>query len=221
MSKSNTESYGIIGLGRFGTALAIRLAESGKEVIVIDNNENKVVELRKYTEYAYVCDNITKEALEEIGIQNCDTVVICIGEAIDTSILLTLNVVNLGVKRVIAKAISPDHGAVLAKLGAEVVYPEIDMALKLAQKLLTNNILEYLSLDDNVEITEIKVHRSIKNKKICDLPFRKKYGINIIAIEHGNKTDVEIDPNYVLEEDDVLVVIVKTDKIREYERRIN
>lgn len=220
MFKTNNESYGIIGLGRFGAALAIRLAEAGKEVIVIDNNESKVRELRDYTEYAYVCDKLTKETLEEIGIQNCDTVIICIGEAIDTSILVTLNVVNLGVKRVISKAISPDHGSVLAKLGAEVVYPERDMALRVAQRLLTNNILEYISLDNDVDIAEIKVHKSILNKKICELPLRKKFGLNIIAIEHNSKTDVEIDPNYVVKSEDVLVVIGKTENIRAYERQL-
>ena len=101
-----SESYGIIGLGRFGTALAQKLAEAGREVIVVDRCEYKVKELRRYTDFAYVADELTKEVLEEIGIQNCDTVVVCIGEKIDTSILVTLNVVNLGVKRVIAKAIS-------------------------------------------------------------------------------------------------------------------
>lgn len=220
MFKQKNESYGIIGLGRFGTALAIRLAEAGKEVIVIDNNESKVKELRDYTEYAYVCDKLTKETLEEIGIQNCDTVVICIGEAIDTSILVTLNVVNLGVQRVISKAISPDHGSVLAKLGAEVVYPERDMALRVAQRLLTNNILEFISLDNNVDIAEIKVHKTIAGKKICELPLRKNFGLNIIAIEHENKTDVEIDPNYIVTENDVLVVIGKTENIRSYERQL-
>ena len=121
-AQKNT-SFGIIGLGRFGTALALKLIEAGCEVIVVDRNENKVKAMREYTDYAYVANELTKQVLEEIGIQNCDTVVICIGEAIDTSILVTLNVVNLGVRRVISKAISQDQGEVLEKLGAEIVYP--------------------------------------------------------------------------------------------------
>ena len=151
-----TYSYGIIGLGRFGTALAKTLAEAGEEVIVIDNTESKVKELRQFTENAFVAETLTKEVLEEIGIQNCDTVVVCIGEKIDTSILTTLNVVSLGVPRVIAKAISPDQGAVLEKIGAQVVYPESDMAVRLANRLLANSVLDYISLNNNVEITEIK-----------------------------------------------------------------
>ena len=108
-------TFGVIGLGRFGTALAKSLAKAGKEVIVVDCNESKVRELRHYTEHAFVAEDLTKETLEDIGIQNCDTVIICIGERIDTSILTTLNVVGLGVPRVIAKAISRDQGAVLEK----------------------------------------------------------------------------------------------------------
>ena len=142
MKGKETYSYGIIGLGRFGTALAKTLSEAGKEVVVIDHMECKVRELRQYTENAFVSEDLSKEVLEEIGIQNCDTVIVCIGEKIDTSILTTLNVVSLGVPRVIAKAISPEQGEVLEKIGAEVVYPERDMALRLAKRLLTNNILD-------------------------------------------------------------------------------
>ena len=132
----NMKSYGVIGLGRFGSALAQTLAEAGEEVIVVDNTEAKVRALRQFTEHAYVTEDLNKETLEEIGIQNCDTVIVCIGEKIDTSILTTLTVVGLGVPQVIAKAISRDQGEVLEKIGAEVVYPEHDMALKVAKRLL-------------------------------------------------------------------------------------
>ena len=118
MKKSKANLFGVIGLGRFGTALAISLSEAGKDVIVVDRNEEKVKNLRQYTEYAFVTENLSKEALKEVGIQNCDTVIICIGERIDTSILTTLNVVSLGVPHVIAKATSQEQGAVLEKIGA-------------------------------------------------------------------------------------------------------
>ena len=113
MKNTKSSTFGVIGLGRFGTALAMSLSEAGKDVIVVDCNEEKVRELRHYTEYAFVTDNLSKEALQEIGIQNCDTVIVCIGEKIDISILTTLNVVSLGVPHVISKAISSDHGTVL------------------------------------------------------------------------------------------------------------
>ena len=178
-----SESYGIIGLGRFGTALAQKLAEAGREVIVVDRCEYKVKELRRYTDFAYVADELTKEVLEEIGIQNCDTVVVCIGEKIDTSILVTLNVVNLGVKRVIAKAISRDQGEVLEKIGADrVVVPEREFANKLAQSLATSNVLEYIELSADYGISEFEAPAAWNGKSLRQLNVRARVGVNILAI---------------------------------------
>ena len=108
-SKSDSKSYGIIGLGRFGSALAVELAKSGAEPLVIDGNEEKVREMREYTENAFVVSSLDKKTLSETGIQNCDVVVVCIGEKIDISILTTLNVVALGVPTVISKAASAER----------------------------------------------------------------------------------------------------------------
>lgn len=212
-----SESYGIIGLGRFGTALAQKLAEAGREVIVVDRCEYKVKELRRYTDFAYVADELTKEVLEEIGIQNCDTVVVCIGEKIDTSILVTLNVVNLGVKRVIAKAISRDQGEVLEKIGAEVVYPERDMALRLAKKMLVSSVMDSITLDNNVEISEVMVPTRVIGKSLEETRFRQKTGLNIIAIQHKGITETEISPRYIFAEGDILVVIGKSENVSRYE----
>ena len=192
MKKIESASFGVIGLGRFGTALAQSLAESGKEVIVIDCNEDKVRELRNFTEHAFVTENLTKETLEEIGIQNCDTVIICIGEKIDTSILTTLNVVSLNVPHVIAKAISRDQGAVLEKIGAEVVYPERDMALRLGKRLVSHNFLDYISLDNEVEIQQIPVTKAMIGRSVQEMNIRQQYGLNIIAIERERVTDIEV-----------------------------
>ena len=123
MKKQMAATYGVIGLGRFGTALATTLAKAGKEVIVIDRVEGKVKEMRQYTDYAFVVDELTETALRETGIQNCDVVIVCIGEKVDVSILTTMSVLGMGVPRVISKAISQEQGAVLRRLGAEVVYP--------------------------------------------------------------------------------------------------
>lgn len=139
MKKKLETAYGVIGLGRFGAALAMMLAQSGNEVIAVDRDEKKVKEMRQYTDCAFVTDDLSSDTLKEIGIQNCDVVIICIGEKVDVSVLTTMSVIELGVPRVIAKALSPEQGAVLGKLGAEVVYPERDMALRLGKKLLSNN----------------------------------------------------------------------------------
>ena len=120
-NKKTNETYGIIGLGRFGFALAPSLAEAGKEIIVVDNSEENINEASKYTENAFLTETLSKENLTEMGLNNCDTVIVCIGEKIDTSIMTTLSLIQLGVKRVISKAVSEDHGNVLKTLGAEVV----------------------------------------------------------------------------------------------------
>ena len=218
MKKSKANLFGVIGLGRFGTALAISLAESGKDVIVVDSNEDKVRELRQYTEYAFVTESLSKEALTEIGIQNCDTAIICIGERIDTSILTTLNVISLGVPHVIAKAISQDQGAVLAKLGAEVVYPERDMALRLGKRLVSNNFLDFIFLDDQVEIQQVPAGERMVGVSVQDFNIRRKYNLNIIAIEHGNSTDIEVSPDYHFSKGDIVVVIGKVDNVKRFER---
>lgn len=184
----DSASYGIIGLGRFGTALAKSLAAAGKDVMIIDSSEAKVRELRQYTEHAFVAHDLGRETLEEAGIQNCDTVVVCIGEKIDTSILTTLNVVSLGVPNVIAKAISEDQGAVLEKIGAEVIYPERDMALRLAKRLLSSSVLDYISLNSNIEISEIRITQKLVGRSVQEADLRRKFGLNIIAIERGEQT---------------------------------
>ncbi len=216
--KKDSSIFGIIGLGRFGTALAITLAEAGKEVIVVDQNEEKVKAMRQYTEYAFVCDNISKEALSEVGIQNCDTVVVCIGSKIDTSILTTLNVVSLGVPRVISKATSQDQGAVLEKIGAEVVYPERDMATRLGKRLISGNFLDFIFLDNDIEIQQVPVSDSLVGKTIREINIRKKYSLNIIAIEHQQDTIIEFAPDYEFLEEDIIVVIGKLQNIRKFER---
>ncbi len=222
MKDWKSSAFGVIGLGRFGTALAISLAEAGKEVIVVDCNEDKVKGLRRYTEYAFVTDDLSKETLQEIGIQNCGTVIVCIGEKMDACILTTLNVVSLGVPHVIAKAISSDHGTVLEKIGAEVVYPERDMALRLGKRLVAgNNFLDFISLNNEVEIQQIPATNRIVGYTVEQLDVRRRYGLNIIAIESGGTTDIEISPQYKIQKEDILVVIGKTNNIAKFEKHIS
>ena len=116
----NNELYGIIGLGRFGFALAQNLVKAGKEVIVLDKNADIIKEASTFTENAFIVPNLTQQTLEEVGIQNCDTVVVCIGDKIDVSVLTTMHLINMGIPNVISKANSADQGKVLEKLGAKV-----------------------------------------------------------------------------------------------------
>ena len=152
--KSDAITYGIVGLGRFGYALAMELAAFGADIMVMDSDEDKVRAMREYTEDAYVVKSHDKKTLSETGIQNCDIAIVCMGEKMDTSILNTLTLVSLGIPKVIAKASSAEHGEILERLGAEVVYPERDMALRLAHRLESSSVLDFVQLSEKVNISQ-------------------------------------------------------------------
>lgn len=212
--------YGVIGLGRFGTALVKTLTEAGKEVIAIDKNEEKVREVRAYTDYAFVVDNLSETALKETGMQNCGTVTVCIGEQIDMSILTTMLVIKLGVPNVIAKATSEVHGEVLKRMGATVVYPEADMAVRIGRRLIFGNLLDYVALADGVEVRRIAVGGHVVGKSIQELDVRRNFGINIIAVERNGRTDVEFTAGYRFVQGDTIAVIGKVDKIDRFEKEL-
>lgn len=212
-----TIEYGIIGLGRFGYSLATTLGEAGKQIMVLDSSESKIKQIRNYTENAFVVKEMTREALEEAGIQNCGTVIVCIGEKIDVSILTTLNVISMGVSRVIAKAISVEQGHILEKIGAEVIYPEHDMAIRLANRLLSSRVMDYITLNDNIIISEIKLTSKISGKTVLSSNIRQKYKLNIIAIEHEEKTTTDITPDLLLYANDIMVIVGKKEDIERFE----
>ncbi|MDF2803541.1 MAG: potassium transporter TrkA [Anaerocolumna sp.] len=198
----STIEFGVIGLGRFGFALAKTLTNAGKDVLVIDNNESKIKQIRHLTENAFVVGPLDKETLEEVGIQNCETVIVCIGENIDVSILTTLNVISMGVPRVIAKAISFDQGSVLEKIGAEVVYPESDMAIKVANSLISSNIIDSIELKGDIAIAEFKLTSKVAGQTVVQANIRKKYNLNIIALEQNGTTTTDITADIMLHIDD-------------------
>ncbi len=202
--KADHISYGIVGLGRFGTALAEELHQSGAEILVIDRDEERVRAMRELTENALVVKSLDKASLLETGIQNCDVAAVCIGEAMDTSILTVLHLVNLGVKRVIAKASSHEHGEILEKLGAEVIYPERDMAVRLAHRLETSRVLDFVQLSERINITKLMIPASFVGKTVVQLDLRGRYGLNIIAVESKGRVNESVRPDDVLREGDVL-----------------
>lgn len=196
--------YGIVGLGRFGYSLAIELAKSGADLIVLDKEEDKVSLVREFTENAYVVKNLEKQTLIETGIKNCDIAVVCIGEQIDTSVLTTLNLVSMGIPKVISKATSYEHGEVLEKLGAEVVYPERDMAIRLANRLETASMLDFIRLSEKINISKILVPSHSVGKSVLDVNLRSRFGLNIIAIENDGNVIEMIEPNYIFKENDII-----------------
>lgn len=202
--KSEKLIYGIIGLGRFGYALAMELAASKAELIVIDSDEEKIRELREVTENTFVVKKLDKKTLLDTGIQNCDVAVVCIGEHMDTSILTTLNLVSLGIPTVISKATSAEHGIILEKLGAEVVYPERDMAIRLASRLETSRILDFVQLSETINVSKMQAPQKILGKTVISLDLRSNFGLNIIAIENNGTVLEVIQPEYTFQKNDIL-----------------
>lgn len=199
-------TYGIIGLGRFGFALALELALAGADLLVLDADEEKVRALREYTQNAFVVKALDKKTLSEAGVQNCDVAVVCIGEQMDASILTVLHLVSLGVPKVIAKAASVEHGEILEKLGAEVVYPERDMAIRLAHRLETSRAMDFVQLSEKLNISKLRVPEKIVGKTVAAVNLRAKFGCNIIAIENGGALMEAIDPGHAFRKGDILFV---------------
>ncbi len=204
--KNNKNTYGIVGLGRFGTALAMELVKSGAEIIVLDRDEEKVREMREYTENAFIVPNLDKKTLMETGIHNCDVAIVCIGEALDTSILTTLNLVSLGIPSVMAKSRSAEHGEILEKLGAKVVYPERDMAIRLANRLEASQMLDYIQLSEKLNISKLMVSEKMIGKTVLDVNLRKNFSVNIIAVENDGNLNETVGPNYTFQKGDILFV---------------
>ena len=211
-SKSNTTSYGIVGIGRF----AIELAKEGNDILIIDCDEEKVAELREYTENAFVVKNIDKKSLQSTGIQNCDVAVVCIGEQLDTSILTTLNLVSMGIPHVISKAKSAEHGEILEKLGAEVVYPERDMAIRLANRLITSSVIDFVQLSEQINVSKMKIPDNAIGKSVIDLNLRSRFNLNIIAIEKSGVVSNTVDPHYTFQKDDVLYICGGRDSLTQF-----
>ncbi len=203
-NKNKKMTYGIIGLGRFGMALAQKLSLMGAEIMVVDKDDSKVMVMRDITENAFIADSLDKKTLESMGFQNCDVVIVCIAESIDVSILTVMKLQSLGVRRIIAKANSIEHGEILEKLGAEIVFPERDMAFRLANRLEMGTGLDFIELSESVKVATFNVPSQFIGKTIIDIDLRKKFGLNIIAIENAGNVLDSIRPDYTFVEGDVL-----------------
>jgi trk system potassium uptake protein TrkA len=193
-----------VGLGRFGRALAKELHDAGADLIIIDRDEEKVAMARDWTENAFIVRGLDKKTLIETGMPGCDVAVVCIGSQIDTSILTSLNLVSLGIPKVIAKATSTEHGEILKKLGAEVVYPERDMGIRLAHRLETSQTLDYVQLSEKVNISKNLVPTAFIGKTVVEVSLRREFGLNIIAVENGGEVVNAIGPNYEFKANDIL-----------------
>lgn len=210
-------AYAVIGLGRFGTAVAETLVQNGQEVILVDKDPDRVRELRYLSDYAYVVSHMDQKALEEIGVGDCEVAIVCIGSAMDVNILSALYCINLKVPRVIAKANSLDQGQVLEKIGVEVVYPERDMGRRLANQLVNKRVMDYFSISGNIDVAQLEVPEEFAGRKLSDLDLRGKWGISIIAILRGKESIEEIEPNFVFKNGDSIIIIGSNQNIQRFE----
>ncbi len=200
--------YAVIGLGRFGLSIAAKLFESGQEVLGVDVNEERVEDSHPYVTHSVIADSTDAEALKSIGIRNFDTVIVAIGNDIQASILSVLILKELGIKKVIAKALNKLHGQVLKKLGADwVVHPERDMGIRVAHQLLSPNVLNFIELSKNYSVEEVKVPSGMVGKTLRELDLRAKFNLSVIAIRHNEEINISPSPDKIIDHGDVLVVI--------------
>lgn len=202
------QQYGGVGLGRFGTSVARRLQEAGHDVLGIDVNEERVEDAGPYVTHAVVADTTEEQTLKEVGIRNFDCVIVAIGSDMQSSILTVLLLKELGVKKVIAKAIGKQHGQVLDKVGADwIIYPERDMGERVANQLLSPNLLNYIELSNKYNIEEILIPSRMAEKSLRELDIRAKYNISAIAIVRGGDIIISPSPDQIIHKRDLLVVI--------------
>lgn len=200
--------YGVFGLGRFGMTLVKELAAHDQEVIAVDSNMDKVNEADKYA-VCYAYDFTNMEALENSGIGDIDVAIVASGENLEENILLILNLKEIGVPYIIAKAQNEKFGLALRKVGAdEIVLPEMDMASRMALKLSSSaDLIQLFKISDDILAYEIKAKKSWVDKNLIELNLRSKYSINVVGIRSNDKTIVNIDPTRKLLQDDVLLIL--------------
>ncbi len=206
----------IIGLGNFGFYLAKSLSEEGKEVIAVDRNKERVQRAQEFCSYAVAGDATDKSSLESIGIEKEDSVIISLGDNISASVLVTLYLRDLDIQNIYVKIISEDHGRVLEKIGAkEVIFPERDLAKKMAKTLSSPNLIDYLPLTDEYTIVEIAPLKEFIGKTLAELRLRNKYNISILAVRGLVPETLTMNPggSFTVKDSDILLVLGKPDDI--------
>lgn len=176
--------FAVIGVGRYGSMIAVRLAQRGAEVFCFDNSEEKINDIKDDVAYSAVLDSTDEKNLMAQNISDVDAVVVAIGENFEATILTCAHLVDLGVKRVIARAHGPQQKMILEKIGVkEILLPEDEVAFVVAERLLNPSILSFLQLPDDYEIAEIKAPRNVVNRTIADIGLRNKYHLTLITLK--------------------------------------
>ena len=204
------KSFIVICLGRFGGNLAKRLAQLGCEVLAVDSDAERVQNIADYVTHAVTADTDNEEVLQSLGVRNFDCAIVSLSTQAQSCTLITMMLKEMGVKFVVAKASSDVHARVLAKVGADrVVFPEKDMSLKLAQRLVSNNVLDFIELSPHFTIIETLVPTVWIGKTLRNLNLRETYKVNLVALKRGNRIDTVFSPDQPFEKEDLVVIAGK------------
>ena len=215
------KEFVVIGLGRFGGSICRELSNLGMSVLAIDKNEELVDNYADLVTEAVVADTTDESVLKNLGIRNFDHVIVAIGDDIQSSILTTVILKEMGVKKVTAKALNEYHEKVLKKIGADqIVHPERDMGRRLAHNLVSSNVLDYLELSDKHSLVEIVANPAIAGRTIIDLNVRARYGLNIVAIKRNDDMIVSPPASEMILEEDILIVIGSNTDITKFEKQM-
>jgi len=198
----------ILGLGRLGSSMAKQLEANGCKVMAVDSNPKKIRQIADYVTKAVCADVTDEDAMEELGVHNFDTAVIAIGHNAEATVLATIWVKEHGVKNVISKAFNDTQARILKKVGADqVIFPEREMGIRLANNLTMNNIIDAIELTDEYSIAKIPVLSEWTGKNLMELNLRHKYKINVIAVQKGNEIVMVPDAQEKITEDEVFVIL--------------
>ncbi len=204
------KQFVVIGLGNFGHYLAVHLFKKGHEVLAIDKNATQVSEIKDRVSQAVIADATDRRAMEALGLDKMDAAVICIGSVLSESILATLNMKDIGLERIYAKAISEAHSRILHKIGAsEVFFPEKDQAASLAEKLHNPNMLDYLPFLEGYSIIEMSPPKQFIGKSLRELNLINSFGVQVVAIKELVPDRLNLIPTarFVLKDSDILILL--------------
>ena len=188
----------LIGLGRFGRHIALKLNALNHQMMAIDRNEERVNALLPFVTNAQIGDSTNEEFLSSLGVGNYDACIVAIGDNFQNSLETTYLLKELGARKIIARASKEMQEKFLLRNGAdEVVYPEKQLAAWTAIRCSSDHILEYIELDDEYAIFEVEIPSSWSGKSILELDIRKKHGLNILGVRTNGKLNMNITPNTV------------------------
>lgn len=209
--------FAVIGLGHFGFHAAKALYEEGTEVVAVDRDRDKVQAIAPHCTEAVMLDARDKEALNALGLENMDGVLVSTGKVIATSILVCLHLQETGVKRILTTAVNEDHEKILKRVGAtEIIHPDRDMALRVSRSLASPNILDFIPLGDEFDLIEVVPPGEFLGKTLKELDLRARYKVSVIAIkERGTENLILVPPpDVILTPSDILIMLGKTEDIR-------